>query len=457
MAAPSYDVFLSHSSQDKEFVEELYSRLTRDGVRCFFDTKSIGWGDNWVRALERAIDECRYIVFVLSPDFCNSEWVEVERTSSMADDPSGLKRKVRPLMLRPFRDLPTFPRFLRIGQAIDVSTTSLFEENYPRICRELGGVPQVNLATADRGKLPPVHPLPARHWMPFHSLGDKFIGRVSAMWDLYDSLHRDSTTILQGVGVVAGTGGLGKTQLAIEYAHRFGPVYTGGVYWVNADRGLNEMITRISTAAEVNVDTKAEEQEQVAQLWHDLNARNLPCLVVLDNLPEDVALWPYLPTTGRLHTIVTTRRQDLQQATVRLPVLSLQESVELLNSGDRNLGQSAKPLAERLGGLPLALELSRSYLNYRRDLSVPALIDEMKLQGELGVLKEFAAEYRDQLPSRHELDVASTFQLSWNITTDPAKKILRVMGELAPTTVPRRLLRIILDLPAQSSFHDELC
>src|SRR3982751_5523640 len=106
-------VFLSHSSKDKEFVRELYRRLQRDGVDCFFDAESIGWGDNWVRALERALEECTDIVFVLSPEFCNSEWVEVERTSSIADDPSGLKRKIRPLMLRDCRHLPTFPRFLR--------------------------------------------------------------------------------------------------------------------------------------------------------------------------------------------------------------------------------------------------------------------------------------------------------------------------------------------------------
>ncbi len=456
MAAPSYDVFLSHSSKDKDFVKELYRRLTRDGVRCFFDIESIGWGDNWVRALERAIDECSYIVFVLSPDFCNSEWVEVERTSSIAGDPSGLKRKVRPLMLHPCRDLPTFPRFLRQVQAIDVSTSSLFEQNYPRICHELGGEPQPDLVATDRSKLPPVHPLPERHWMPYQSLGDKFVGRVSAIWALYDSLFRDSTTVLQGTGVVAGTGGLGKTQLAIEYAHRFGAVYAGGVYWVNVERGFTEMITTISTEAGVDVDTKAEESKQVAQLWHGLNARNLPCLVVLDNLPEDLALRPYLPTTGRVHTIVTTRRQDLGQATVRLPVLSIDESVQLLNSGERELGQSAEALAERLGGLPLALELSKSYLNYRRDLSVPTLIDEMKREGDVSVLKEFASEYRDQLPSRHELDVVSTFQLSWNIASDHAKKVLRVMGELAPTPVPKKLLRIILNLPLESSFRDEL-
>ena len=170
--------------------------------------------------------------------------------------------------------------------------------------------------------------------------------------------------------LLPGTGGLGKTQLAIEYAHRFGSVYPGGVYWVNADRGVLDLVTQISTAAGVEVDTKTEEAEQVAQLWRGLNARNLPCLVILDNLPEDVKPREYLPTTGRVHTVITTRRRNLDYSTVRLPVLSVEESVELLNSGERQLGKSAEPLAERLGGLPLALELSKSYLNYRRDLII---------------------------------------------------------------------------------------
>src|SRR5271170_4467016 len=290
MAASPYDVFLSHSSRDKEFVKELYRRLTRDGVRCFFDIESIGWGDNWVRALERAIKECRDIVFVLSPDFCNSEWVEVERTSTIAGDPSGLKRKVRPLMLHPCRDLPTFPLFLLPVHTIDVSTNTAFEESYPRICAALGGVVQPDLTVQGRSTLPPVRPLPARYRMPYKPLDDRFVGRVSEIWALYDSLFRDGTTVLQGTGVVAGTGGLGKTQMAIEYAHRFGPVYAGGVYWVDADRGLTEMITHTSEAASVEINSKAEGAEQVAQLWQGLNARNLPYLIILDNLPEDVDL-----------------------------------------------------------------------------------------------------------------------------------------------------------------------
>ena len=50
----------------------------------------------------------------------------------------------------------------------------------------------------------------------------------------------------------------------------------------------------------------------------------------------------------------------------------------LLNSGERQFCESARALTERLGGLPLALELSKSYLNYRKDLSIPALLEEMK-------------------------------------------------------------------------------
>jgi tetratricopeptide (TPR) repeat protein len=456
MANSPYRVFLSHSSKDKDFVKELYRRLTRDGVSCFFDTESIGWGDNWVRALERALDQCEFVVFVLSPDFCNSEWVQVERTSSIADDPSGLKRKVRPLMLRPCGDLPTFPRFLRQVQTIDVSTHANFESNYPHICRELGGTPGQDAVFADRTKLPPVSPLPGRHRMPYRSLGEKFIGRVEPFWNLHDSLFRDGTTIVAGEVIVVGTGGLGKTQLAIEYTHRFAPVYTGGVYWVDADRGLSTLIAQVGEAAGIEVDNRADEARQVEQIWHGLNQMPGPSLLVLDNFPENEALQPYLPVGGRVHTLITTRRQDLGYPSVRLNTLTTQEGVRLLNSGERRFGDDAAELVDRVGGLPLALELARGYLNYRKQLSIAELLEEMRASGEMELLTEFASEYRDHLPSRHQTDIVGTFQLSWEAAPEMGRAVLRAMGELAPVGVPRSLLRTVLSLPAGTGVRDPL-
>ena len=106
-------VFLSYSRKDETFVEQLYQRLTRDGIEVFYDKESIEWGANWVRELERGIDECDDVIVVLTPDFCQSKWTEFERTSAMADDPSGLKRKIRPLVLTPCKHLASFPRFLK--------------------------------------------------------------------------------------------------------------------------------------------------------------------------------------------------------------------------------------------------------------------------------------------------------------------------------------------------------
>src|SRR5215472_13848308 len=170
-------------------------------------------------------------------------------------------------MLRPCRDLLTFPRFLRQVQPIDVSTIADFEANYPRICHELGGTPREDAALADRTKLPPVSPLPERHRMPYRSLGEKFIGRVDSFWNLHDCLFRDGTTVLAGEAVVVGAGGLGKTQLAIEYAHRLGAAYSGGVYWVDADQGLSTLIAQIGEAAGIELDKKADEAKQVEQIW----------------------------------------------------------------------------------------------------------------------------------------------------------------------------------------------
>ena len=272
---------------------------------------------------------------------------------------------------------------------------------------------------------------------------------------LHDSLFRDGTTVLQGAGVIVGTGGLGKTQLAIEYAHRFGSAYSGGVCWVDADHGLGTLIAQVSSAAELQIDTRVEEAIQVEQIWRGLS-RFRASLLILDNFPENAPLRPYLPTTGRAHTLITTRRQDLSYPSVLLNVLSTQEGVRLLNSGTRRFGAEAAVLVQRLGGLPLALELAKSYLNYRKGVGVSELLEEMKAANDIDLLTEFSLEYRDQLASGHEIDIVKTFQMSWDSAPESAKQVLRVMGELAPAGVPRTLLRDILNWPGQTGIRDPL-
>ncbi|MBD3305911.1 TIR domain-containing protein, partial [candidate division KSB3 bacterium] len=128
--------FLCHSSDDKEFVEQLYHRLARDGVECFFDEKSVKWGQNWVLTLGEGLDTCEHIVLVLSQAFCRSKWTQLEWSSILAEE-AGTTKSLLALKLEECETL--LPRFLKPLQHIDVSTPELFERHYPRICEALGG------------------------------------------------------------------------------------------------------------------------------------------------------------------------------------------------------------------------------------------------------------------------------------------------------------------------------
>ena len=125
-------------------------------------------------------------------------------------------------------------------------------------------------------------------------MGDRFVGRVEALWELHDLLFKEDVAVVSGIGVIVGTGGLGKTQLAIEYVRRFGYLHEGGVWWVEADQGLGALIALVSEAADVTVDGRLPEPQQAAQLWDALRGRPAS-LLVLDNFPEDGNLESYLP------------------------------------------------------------------------------------------------------------------------------------------------------------------
>ncbi|MCP4690216.1 MAG: tetratricopeptide repeat protein, partial [Desulfobacterales bacterium] len=166
---------------------------------------------------------------------------------------------------------------------------------------------------------------------------------------------------------------------------------------------------------------------------------------------------PWLPPTGPIHTLVTTRRRDLTMASsVPLDFLTPDEGLILLNKGDRQFGAEAVKLVEALGGLPLALELARNFLNLRPALTIDDLSWDIGKIGEINALEAFASRYGNQLPTGHIKEVAATIQLSWNLASDQARAVMQAMARLGPTPVPRQLLRKILNIDSESSIEDPL-
>lgn len=307
----------------------------------------------------------------------------------------------------------------------------------------------------DRNELPPICRLPDRCWMPYRFLGDKFVGRVSDLWEVHDILCERKTAVVEGIGIVVGAAGIGKTQLAIEYVHRFGRYYSGGVFWIDAEHGIYSIITQVLKGASLDIDNTLEERDQLCQLWSTFRQFQ-PVLIVLDNFPENEPLQTWLPPASSIHTLVTTRRRDLNYSRLPLEFMTSEEGIKLLNSGQRKFGQEAENLVEALGGLPLALELARNFLNIRADLTIDSLLKEIKNAGEIRTLSIFAEKYANELPTGHIKEVAATFQISYNQVSKTAKDVLQCMSLLSPKPTPRELLRKILDISPKNALEDPL-
>ena len=95
----TYDVFLSHSAEDKATVRKLAQRLKIDGLRVWFDEWEIQPGDNILGKIDEGLDQSRVLVLAMSKHAFGSDWVTLERHTALFRDPANRQRRFIPLRL----------------------------------------------------------------------------------------------------------------------------------------------------------------------------------------------------------------------------------------------------------------------------------------------------------------------------------------------------------------------
>jgi len=170
---------------------------------------------------------------------------------------------------------------------------------------------------------------------------------------------------------LTGMGGIGKTQLAVEYAHRHKNDYPDGIFWIDAASPLAEGFARLATDPRLRwAENDRPRDEQIRAAFAAINRRP-QSLLVLDNLPDPAALAiPLLADCVtedlRCRLLFTTRRHDLGRfAGVEVTVLPEEPALRLLlrHPSRRAVLDASNPeheharaIARMLGRLPLALE-----------------------------------------------------------------------------------------------------
>ncbi|MBR8840233.1 MAG: hypothetical protein DSM106950_41155 [Stigonema ocellatum SAG 48.90 = DSM 106950] len=273
----------------------------------------------------------------------------------------------------------------------------------------------------------------------------KFIGREVDLERLHIQLQQGN---LVAISAVEGMGGVGKTELAIQYTQQYKSNYEGGICWLFA-REFNigtQVVGFAQSQLSLKIPEGLELSDQVAFCWRNWQEGDV--LLVLDdvvNYSRDVE--PYLPpraASNRFKILMTTRLKfgpPIQS--ISLDVLSEEQSLELLIVliGEERVQQEldiAKTLCQWLEYLPLGIELVGRYLLKRTDLSLSTLLFRLKQKAQKRQAIKHDSLQLDEATrtSTAKRGAEAAFELSWDELDENSQHLGKLLSLLAPAPIP---------------------
>ncbi|WP_330440287.1 FxSxx-COOH system tetratricopeptide repeat protein [Streptomyces griseoaurantiacus] len=306
----------------------------------------------------RPADSADVVIALLSPDFATTSVAdEIRALAAAPEGPRIIGLRTREYTPEPaLRGLPGFV-------LVDVAAAQALNQVFGLLDLE----PPTTVAPegpAYPGLVPKAFNVPPRN--------NSFTGRDLHLDRLRNELGTEALRQDTPVGRVFlyGLGGIGKTQIAQEYVHRYGSQYDV-VHWIPAEQPetipplLAELGTELGLRGE-SVDELV--QATLAALRTGLAGR---WLLVFDNIESqgpdqaDASVEQYIPVDGPGHVIVTARRSPMgqNQSAMEIDAFNRSESVALLRRRvDGMTAKDANRIADTLGDFPMAMEMAAAWL-----------------------------------------------------------------------------------------------
>jgi hypothetical protein len=279
------DYFISHAGQDTGWAEWLGWQLQEAGYTVELDVWDWAPGEDFVARMAAALERADRLLVVCTEAYFSSAFGGAELRGALAGS-AAAEGRIVPVLVEPV----TLPWLY--APLIHVDLTGLDETSAAaRLRTRLAGgrpttappFPTAGPAPTDKpgfaGALPGVWRVPPRN--------PRFTGRDGMLTDLRRRLRAGEGTLV--VQALYGLGGVGKTQLALEFAHRFAADYQI-VWWVSAEQPVLIPEQLAALAARLGLTPGPTMADTVDQLSAELRNR-ARWLLIFDNAerPADIA------------------------------------------------------------------------------------------------------------------------------------------------------------------------
>ena len=261
-----------------------------------------------------------------------------------------------------------------------------------------------------------------------------FTGRKSQLTKLHQSLQEKNLAAVTQPVALHGLGGVGKTQLAIQYAWQYRTHYSA-LLWVEADTelGWESGMERLADVLEIPPAQSGSRLPAVHEWLH----RHGEWLLIVDNIDSDELRRHVLKQSEQFHNgcwLFTSRLSQWspQVAHVDLDRFSEDEAIEFLQTRLERSADStdAANLSERLGYLPLALEQAAAYM----------LARGLSIEEYLALLTQQPEALLQAAPQNYPRAVWETWSLSRHASGEDAQTLMLLLCCFAPEPLPREVI-----------------
>jgi len=278
-----------------------------------------------------------------------------------------------------------------------------------------------------------------------------FLGRDKLLIDLREKLRETKPKQYNHRVAIYGMGGVGKTQIAIEYVHRHEKDYND-IYWISAA----DQATLLSGFQEIGEKTRClagrtglspTEVAKEVIAWLRLQEN---WLLIVDNLDDVSVADGLLPATENGgHTLITTRNpnaKNIPAEGVEIPLLAKDDAVDLLcirseiTEDQMSVRSVANEIVHELGYLALAIENAAAFIR-SVDLDPIEFLPIYRKSRKEILLRPSSSKHTYPHP------IAATFLLSFDkVKSDPkygkqASELLQLLAFLNPDGILIDFLR----------------